>query len=199
MDIFTILQTTRLIYAVSGGIKERDPLGIIIPLTSLTIVFVALIVLYLSYELIGMIIRRWFLKKQDGHFIVENSINTSGNDIHDTESYALTIQRKGGPVMKTIDRGTRITSSSMAEDETTTTANKTAGGSDGIVRSPLPGTILKLMVNEGDKVEIGQPVAMLEAMKMENTIEAERNGTVTKIHVSPGDSVLESSEILTIE
>ena len=199
MDIFTILQTTRQVYEVSGGIKERDTLGIIIPLTSLTMVFVALIVLFLSYELIGMIIRRWFLKKQDGHFIVDNSINTSGNDIHDTESYAITIQRKGGPVMKTIDRGIRITSSSMAEDETTTIVNKTAGGSDGIVRSPLPGTILKLMVNEGDKVEIGQPVAMLEAMKMENTIEAERNGTVTKIHVSPGDSVLESSEILTIE
>jgi biotin carboxyl carrier protein len=199
MDIFTILHTASQIYEVSGGIKERDPYGIIIPITSLTIVFIALIVLFLSYELIGRIIRRWFLKKQDGHFVVDNSINTSGNDIHDTESYAITIQRKGGPILKTVDRGIRITSGSTTEDETATNTTKAAGTSDGIVRSPLPGTILKFMVNEGDKVEIGQPVALLEAMKMENTIEAERNGTVTKIHVSPGDSVLESSEILTIE
>jgi biotin carboxyl carrier protein len=199
MDIFTILHTASQIYEVSGGIKERDPYGIIIPITSLTIVFIALIVLFLSYELIGRIIRRWFLKKQDGHFVVDNSINTSGNDIHDTESYAITIQRKGGPILKTVDRGIRITSGSTTEDETATNTTKAAGTSDGIVRSPLPGTILKLMVDEGDKVEIGQPVALLEAMKMENTIEAERNGTVTKIHVSPGDSVLESSEILTIE
>lgn len=199
MDIFTILHTALQIYEVSGGIKERDPYGIIIPITSLTIVFIALIVLFLSYELIGRIIRRWFLKKQDGHFVVDNSINTSGNDIHDTESYAITIQRKGGPILKTVDRGIRITSGSTTEDETATNTTKAAGTSDGIVRSPLPGTILKFMVNEGDKVEIGQPVALLEAMKMENTIEAERNGTVTKIHVSPGDSVLESSEILTIE
>jgi biotin carboxyl carrier protein len=199
MDIFTILHTASQIYEVSGGIKERDPYGIIIPITSLTIVFIALIVLFLSYELIGRIIRRWFLKKQDGHFVVDNSINTSGNDIHDSESYAITIQRKGGPILKTVDRGIRITSGSTTEDETATNTTKAAGTSDGIVRSPLPGTILKFMVNEGDKVEIGQPVALLEAMKMENTIEAERNGTVTKIHVSPGDSVLESSEILTIE
>ena len=81
MDIFTILHTASQIYEVSGGIKERDPYGIIIPITSLTIVFIALIVLFLSYELIGRIIRRWFLKKQDGHFVVDNSINTSGNDI----------------------------------------------------------------------------------------------------------------------
>ena len=199
MDIFTILHTASQIYEVSGGIKERDPYGIIIPITSLTIVFIALIVLFLSYELIGRIIRRWFLKKQDGHFVVDNSINTSGNDIHDSESYAITIQRKGGPILKTVDRGIRITSGSTTEDETAKNTTKVAGTSDGIVRSPLPGTILKFMVNEGDKVEIGQPVALLEAMKMENTIEAERNGTVTKIHVSPGDSVLESSEILTIE
>ena len=42
-------------------------------------------------------------------------------------------------------------------------------------------------------------MAVLEAMKMENTIEAEQNGTVTKIHVSQGDSVMEGSEILSIE
>ena len=53
MDIFTILHTASQIYEVSGGIKERDPYGIIIPITSLTIVFIALIVLFLSYELIG--------------------------------------------------------------------------------------------------------------------------------------------------
>ena len=87
----------------------------------------------------------------------------------------------------------------MVEDENVPQQNKTTASNDGTVRSPLPGTILKISVKEGDIVRAGDPVAVLEAMKMENTIEAEQNGTVTKIHVSQGDSVMEGSEILSIE
>lgn len=64
--------------------------------------------------------------------------------------------------------------------------------------SPLPGVIIDLRVNVGDKVKAGQSVATLEAMKMENAIEAEVSGTVTAIHVQKGDSVLEGAKIITI-
>ena len=66
------------------------------------------------------------------------------------------------------------------------------------VTSPLPGVIIEVSVKEGDKVAAGQKVAVLEAMKMENEIQAEKAGVVTKIHVSKGDSVLEGASIVTI-
>lgn len=66
------------------------------------------------------------------------------------------------------------------------------------VTSPLPGVIIEVSVKEGDTVAAGQKVAVLEAMKMENEIQAEKAGVVTKIHVSKGDSVLEGASIVTI-
>lgn len=66
------------------------------------------------------------------------------------------------------------------------------------VTSPLPGVIIEVSVKEGDTVTAGQKVAVLEAMKMENEIQAEKAGVVTKIHVSKGDSVLEGASIVTI-
>ena len=54
---------------------------------------------------------------------------------------------------------------------------------------PMQGTVIKLLVQVGDQVEAGQPMAVLEAMKMENNIAAGRSGTVTEIRVKVGDSV----------
>ncbi|HVM68124.1 MAG TPA: biotin/lipoyl-containing protein, partial [Acidimicrobiales bacterium] len=65
-----------------------------------------------------------------------------------------------------------------------------AGGSgSGNVTVPMQGTIIKVLVEQGDTVEEGQTVAILEAMKMENAITAEKAGTVSEVRVSPGDTV----------
>ena len=53
----------------------------------------------------------------------------------------------------------------------------------------MQGTIVKILVEVGDTVEAGQPVVVLEAMKMENQIATERAGTVKEIKVAPGDTV----------
>lgn len=74
------------------------------------------------------------------------------------------------------------------------TAVVTGGG----IKSPLPGTILDVMVREGDAVKVGQHLMMLEAMKMENNIDADRDGTVVSIKVRKGDSVLEGDLLITI-
>ncbi len=66
------------------------------------------------------------------------------------------------------------------------------------VTSPLPGVIIEVSVKEGDTVAAGQKIAVLEAMKMENEIQADRAGVVTKINVSKGDSILEGAAIVTI-
>lgn len=71
-------------------------------------------------------------------------------------------------------------------------------GAGKAVQSPLPGVIIAIKVNVGDHVKSGQVVAVLEAMKMENDILAESDGTVTAVNVVKGDSVLEGATIVTI-
>ena len=63
------------------------------------------------------------------------------------------------------------------------------GSGSAEITVPMQGTVIKLLVQVGDQIEAGQPVAVLEAMKMENNIAAGRSGTVTEIRVKVGDSV----------
>ena len=71
-------------------------------------------------------------------------------------------------------------------------------GAGNALKAPLPGTINAINVKVGDKVNVGDIVIVLEAMKMQNNIEAENAGTVTSILVNPGDSVMEGAVMLTI-
>ncbi|GHV58063.1 acetyl-CoA carboxylase biotin carboxyl carrier protein subunit [Bacteroidia bacterium] len=67
------------------------------------------------------------------------------------------------------------------------------------LRSPLPGIILDIAVKAGDAVKKGQKVLILEAMKMENVINADRDGVVKEVKVNKGDSVLEGADLVVIE
>ena len=80
----------------------------------------------------------------------------------------------------------------------TPAAKPAAPGSGKAVTSPLPGVIIAVKVNVGDNVKAGQELAVLEAMKMENSIEATHDGTVTAVHVAKGDSILEGAAVVTI-
>lgn len=71
-------------------------------------------------------------------------------------------------------------------------------GAAKVVEAPLPGVIIEVSVKEGQAVKAGQKVAVLEAMKMENEIQAECDGTVTAIHVAKGDQVVEGSKLISI-
>ena len=71
-------------------------------------------------------------------------------------------------------------------------------GAGSPVKAPLPGTISSINVKVGDKVNVGDTVVVLEAMKMQNNIEAENSGTVTSILVNQGDSVMEGATLITI-
>ena len=70
-----------------------------------------------------------------------------------------------------------------------------AGGAT--VNSPLPGVVLEIKVKDGDKVTKGQVIMVLEAMKMENSIEAPCHGTIT-VKAQKGDSVLEGATLAVI-
>ncbi len=68
----------------------------------------------------------------------------------------------------------------------------------GSVRAPIPGSIMAVFVKVGDKVQAGQPLFKMEAMKMENEINAQLDGTVSAINVSAGDSVNQGQEMMVI-
>lgn len=76
-------------------------------------------------------------------------------------------------------------------------AGKAATGKP--VVAPLPGTINEIKVKVGDKVNAGDTVVILEAMKMQNNIEAETSGTITGINVNKGDAVMEGDTLVTIK
>ena len=78
-------------------------------------------------------------------------------------------------------------------------AKPAAGGAKSGVKSPLPCVILDIKVNVGDAVKKGQTIIILEAMKMENSINADKDGKIAAINVSKGESVLEGTDLVIIE
>lgn len=74
-----------------------------------------------------------------------------------------------------------------------------ATGAPGEVTAPMPGKILKLLVREGDSIAAGQPVCVLEAMKMENYLPAPIGGRVARLTVPEGDDVRERTVLAVIE
>jgi biotin carboxyl carrier protein len=75
-------------------------------------------------------------------------------------------------------------------------ATAPSGGS--VIKSPLPGVVLDIYVNVGDNVKQGQRILMLEAMKMENNIDADKEGVVKEIRVRKNDSVMEGDVLMVI-
>ena len=79
-----------------------------------------------------------------------------------------------------------------------TSKNKIENGKT-IIRAPLPGKIVDVMVKVGDKVSIGQTVICIEAMKMENNIRTDKEGAVTAVNVEANVAVSEGEILLEIE
>lgn len=75
-----------------------------------------------------------------------------------------------------------------------------AAASSGVtIKSPLPGSVISIKVKVGDKVSSGQTLLVLEAMKMENNIDADRTGTVKEVCVQQGATVMEGDNLIVIE
>jgi propionyl-CoA carboxylase alpha chain len=73
---------------------------------------------------------------------------------------------------------------------------KKLSGSEKAIRCPMPGLVVSIAVSQGQDVKAGEILAVVEAMKMENVLRAERDGTIAKIRVSPGDSVAVDAVIM---
>ena len=88
-------------------------------------------------------------------------------------------------------------------DERTHRASLASGGlggqsGDSAVKAPIPGLVIKVLVTQGDQVQVGQPLIILEAMKMENELRAPRDGVVATVKVKPGNSVNQGETLVTL-
>jgi biotin carboxyl carrier protein len=73
-----------------------------------------------------------------------------------------------------------------------------AGGSEKLVKAPMPGRIVRVMVAAGAEVAAGQTLLVIEAMKMENEVKAKADGTVVEVHVSEGATVEGNAKLFTL-
>jgi biotin carboxyl carrier protein len=123
-------------------------------------------------------------------------INRIEDTIADVEvngtPYHVEMNKPAKKQVVTIKRPAQTTTPPIARPQQTP-----AGAS--ALRSPLPGIILEINCKEGDVVKKGQKLLILEAMKMENVINADRDGTIKEIKINKGDSVLEGAELVVIE
>jgi acetyl-CoA/propionyl-CoA carboxylase biotin carboxyl carrier protein len=95
-----------------------------------------------------------------------------------------------GPARKAVRKPRRLTGPGQAAG---------GGAGSGSVTVPMQGTIVKVLVDVGQQVQAGQAIVVLEAMKMENQISAEREGTVKEIRVAAGDTVGGGDVVAVIE
>jgi biotin carboxyl carrier protein len=143
----------------------------------------------------------------------EYNLKIQGTDynvvVDQTKDDLITVEVNGTPYVVEIDRPVKaapvkvvapVAASSQPVSAPVIAKPAASASSIGTaVKSPLPGVVLSVDVNIGDKVRNGQRVLLLEAMKMENSIEATRDGKIAAIKVAKGDSVLEGAELIIIE
>lgn len=130
--------------------------------------------------------------------IADVTVNGTDYKVELADAVPAPAQQAARPAPQTVSTGApAVTPQATAQAAQTATASAPLGKGE-VVTAPLPGVILDIKVKVGDVVKAGQTVAVLEAMKMENEIEATASGTVTAVNAGKGDSVLEGAAIITI-
>ena len=121
--------------------------------------------------------------------------------IGDIEDNIAHVEVNGTPYKVEMEKAPKAVVKPVVRPVSTSPAPAPAATSTGKsgVKSPLPGVILDIKVNVGDTVKKGQTIIILEAMKMENNINADKDGKITAINVSKGESVLEGTDLVIIE
>lgn len=126
-------------------------------------------------------------------------VNSVEDNIADVEvngtPYKVLLDKPAKKELITLKRPAQAPTTSTGEPVVT---RQHAASAPGAVKSPLPGVILEICCKVGDTVKRGQKIAVLEAMKMENNINATQDGPILEIKVNKGDSVLEGNDLFII-
>ena len=120
----------------------------------------------------------------------EYKLNINGND------YQVAVNDLNGNRADVTVNGTNYT---VTLDQEKAVAAKPVAAAAPAPAQPAPGVILDIKVAVGDAVKVGQRLMVLEAMKMENNVDSDKEGTVAEIRVGTGDSVLEGDVLIVIE
>lgn len=134
---------------------------------------------------------------KDFHVAVNGISGTKADVTVNGVNYDVELENAVAPVQQAAPTQTAPVAPVAAAPQAPSAASAPATGGKAIT-SPLPGVIISVDVKEGSVVKRGQKVAVIEAMKMENDILADVDGTVTAVHVSKGDTVAEDAKIVTI-
>lgn len=134
---------------------------------------------------------------KDFHVAVNGISGTKADVTVNGVNYDVELENAVAPVQQAAPAQTAPVAPVAAAPKAPAAASAPATGGK-VITSPLPGVIISVDVKEGSVVKRGQKVAVIEAMKMENDILADADGTVTAIHVSKGDTVAEDAKIVTI-
>lgn len=131
------------------------------------------------------------------HVAVNGISGTKADVTVNGVNYDVELENAVAPVQQAAPAQTAPVAPVAAAPKAPAAASAPATGGK-VITSPLPGVIISVDVKEGSVVKRGQKVAVIEAMKMENDILADADGTVTAVHVSKGDTVAEDAKIVTI-
>lgn len=134
---------------------------------------------------------------KDFHVAVNGISGTKADVTVNGVNYDVELENAVAPVQQAAPVQTAPVAPAAAAPKAPAAASAPATGGK-VITSPLPGVIISVDVKEGSVVKRGQKVAVIEAMKMENDILADADGTVTAVHVSKGDTVAEDAKIVTI-
>ncbi len=112
----------------------------------------------------------------------------------DGKEYIVEVAEEGAQSVTKVTEG----ETEVREEQKQAPATHIGAPSEGNVTAPIAGKILKILTREGERVEEGKVLFVLEAMKMENEIYAPKTGTVKKIYVKEGENVEESQPLCDI-
>ncbi len=127
--------------------------------------------------------------------------NTYEVDIKGIEGNIASIEVNGTPYTVELHREVRksktptLVRAEIPPSKRDKIEKKEKGSSDPVT-APLPGTIIKILVKQGDLVKKGQTLLVMEAMKMENKIRSEKDGVVESVKVTPGSGVLQGDILI---
>ena len=144
------------------------------------------------------------MKKEYKYTINGNQYEVAIGDIEGTiatvtvngEEYKLEWEPEAEPEKKKPVLGKPAAAESTTSEESASSANVNTNNA---VKAPLPGVITSIEVAVGDEVKAGDTLLVLEAMKMANNIESEKDGKIAAILVKPGQSVMEDDPLVVIE
>ena len=135
-------------------------------------------------------------------------------EVGDIENNAVNVEVNGTPYTVELDTEIKVPvkvkpvvmvntsapkSAPAAAPASVKSAPAAATAAGATLKSPLPGTILDVFCKEGDSVKAGQRLFLLEAMKMENNIDAEKDGVIKEVRVHRSDSVMEGDVLVVFE